>query len=161
MTTVAYRDGILAADTMVTYGATLIPFKYKKISKLPNGSLYGFSGNLEIGEIMKRRLINVGEHDGILEDSADLKGEAFEAIIVQPDGDLMFFENRTWIRLNIPYVAMGSGKEHAFGAMHVGASAKQAVKASIDLDPNTGGRVTWIVAPKWEGERSRVEQCWD
>lgn len=160
MTTVAYRDGILAADTQITYGATLLQGSYQKIHKLSNGALYGFCGSLEAGEFMRRHLIQVGKGKGHLED-IDLRDENYEAIIVQPDGKTYFFEKRIWSRLKLPYVAMGTGKEHAFGAMFVGASAKQAVKAAIKLDPNTGGKVKWVTCPNWEGERSYAEQRFD
>jgi ATP-dependent protease HslVU (ClpYQ) peptidase subunit len=161
MTTIAYRDGVLAGDTLLSYGPTQMPGHFRKVHKLGNGALYGFAGSAEVGEIMRRRLINIGQNDGILEDATDLKGEPFEAILVQPDGETFFFENRTWCRLEFPYVAMGSGKEHAMGAMHVGASAKQAVKAAITLDSATGGKVQWHECSKWEGDRSRAEQVFD
>jgi ATP-dependent protease HslVU (ClpYQ) peptidase subunit len=160
MTTVAYRDGILACDSLVTWGPTLMPCKMKKIHKLPNGALFGFCGSLELGEIMRRSLISIGQADGVLEDRRDLDKENFEGVLIQPNGETMFFENRSWIYLEVPYFAMGSGKEHAYGAMHVGASAKQAVKASKALDPGTGGRIHWLSIP-WDGERSYVEQRFD
>jgi hypothetical protein len=139
-----------------------MPCKLKKISKLPNGALFGFCGSLELGEIMKRHLINIGSNEGggVLEDRSDLDKENFEGIIIQPDGTTLFFENRTWIRLSVPYLAMGSGKEHAYGALYLGASSKQAVKAATVLDPNSGGKIITLSIP-WDGGSSYVEQCWD
>jgi ATP-dependent protease HslVU (ClpYQ) peptidase subunit len=162
MTTIAYRDGVLAADSQVTWGPTVMPCKIKKISRLPNGSLYGFCGTVELGEIMRRSLVEIGsaEGGGVLEDRRDLDKEAFEGVIIQPDGETLFFENRTWIRMDVPYLAMGTGKEHAYGALALGASAKQAVKAAVKLDPNSGGRVISLEIP-FEGKRSYVEQCWE
>lgn len=160
MTTIAYRDGILAADTLITYGTTLMPCKHKKIHKLPNGSLFGFCGSIELGEIMRRSLVNVGQSDGILEDRRDLDKENFEGILVSPDGQTLFFENRSWIPLEVPYIAMGSGKEYAYGALFLGASAKQAVKTAMALDSGTGGRLHSLTIP-WDNERSYVEQRLD
>lgn len=160
MTTVVYRDGVLAADTMITYGTTLMPGSTKKIHKLPNGALYGFTGSLEIGEVMRRHLVDVGQTSGVLEDRHDLKDENFEALVVQPDGTTLFFENRTWMILKLPYVAMGSGKDYAYGALELGASAKQAVKAAKALDANTGGRIVTLKAHAWKGSQSSVEQVW-
>ena len=157
MTTVVYRDGVLAADTQITYGATIMPCKVKKLTKLPNGSLFGYCGAVELGEIMKKSLIAIGQSDGVLEDRRDLDKENFEGILVQPNGDTLFFENRSWINVKVPYVAMGSGKEHAYGALACGASAKQAVRASILLDPGSGGKVQAISIP-WDKPQAYVEQ---
>jgi ATP-dependent protease HslVU (ClpYQ) peptidase subunit len=162
LTTIAYRDGILAADSQVTWGPTVMPCKLKKISKLPNGALFGFCGSLELGEIMRRHLIDIGsvEGGGVLEDRRDLDKENFEGVIIQPDGVTLFFENRSWIRLSVPYLAMGSGKEHAYGALDVGASAKQAVKTATKLDPNTGGKIISLSIP-WDKPRSYAKQQWE
>jgi ATP-dependent protease HslVU (ClpYQ) peptidase subunit len=160
MTTLVYRDGILAADTQITYGATLMPGKCRKVHKLPNGSLYGHTGSLEIGELMKRRLIKCCEEAEPV-DLHDIKTENYEGVLVGPTGQIMFYENYTWIGLDVPYVAMGSGKEHAYGALQMGASARQAVKAAMALDPGSGGKIQWLEIPYWEGERSLVEQVWE
>lgn len=157
MTTVVYRDGILAADTQITYGATIMPCKIKKLTKLPNGALFGYCGSVELGEIMKKSLINIGQSDGVLEDRRDLDKENFEGILVTPEGRTLFFENRSWVSVEVPYVAMGSGKEHAYGALALGASAKQAVRAAILLDPGTGGKVQAISIP-WDKPQAYVEK---
>jgi ATP-dependent protease HslVU (ClpYQ) peptidase subunit len=161
MTTIVYRDGILASDTQISYGSTLMPGSVRKIHKLSNGALYGFTGSLEVGEIMRRRVTKASDEDGPLEEEVDLKGEVFEAIIVQPDGQILCFENRIWMEIKCPYIAMGSGKDYAYGALHMGASAKQALKTAMTLDPATGGRIITLPAPLWGGQRSYCTQEWE
>lgn len=158
MTTIVYRDGVLVSDSRVSYGSTIIPGRVKKIERLSNGALYGFSGSVEIGEIMRRRVGKASDEMLPLEDEVDLRGEAFEALIIQPDGSVLCFENRTWMEFDCPYIAMGSGKDFAYGALHMGASAKQALKAAMAHDPGTGGRMVSLKAPDWEGERSYCEK---
>jgi len=154
MTTIVYRDGILAADSRVSYGSAIIPGTIRKVQRLSNGALYGFSGSVEVGEIMRRRVSKASDEMAPLEDEVDLKGESFEALIIQPDGGVLCFENRTWMEFKCPYIAMGSGRDFAYGALAMGASAKQAIKAAAALDPGTGGRIVSLKAPYWEGKRS-------
>jgi len=40
-----------------------------------------------------------------------------------------------------PYFAVGSGQQFATAAMYMGATAEEAVKVAMALDPNTGGDI--------------------
>lgn len=44
MTTIAYRDGILAGDSRITRGEVLLPAGQKKLFRLPDGSIAGTTG---------------------------------------------------------------------------------------------------------------------
>jgi ATP-dependent protease HslVU (ClpYQ) peptidase subunit len=155
MTTLVYRDGILASETRITYGSVTMPGKCKKIHRLPGGALYGFVGSLEVGEIMRRCLLSDNP-----EERPDLKGEAYEGLVITETGKVLFFENRAWIRLDLPYVAMGSGNSFAYGALAMGASAKQAVQAAMGLDAGSGGKVMTLELKGWKGQRSYAD-CYD
>ena len=157
MTTLVYRDGILAADSLITYGHTQMPGVAQKIHKLPNGDLYGFVGSLESGEIMRRWLVDEERQSRPI---GPMKTDNFEALIASQEDGLLFFEDREWVKIRVPYVAMGSGKEHAYGALQVGASARQAVLAAMKLDAGTGGKLKTLEVRNWKGDRSSVEQCW-
>jgi ATP-dependent protease HslVU (ClpYQ) peptidase subunit len=142
MTTLVYRDGILAADTQITYGSTRIPGHATKIHKLPDGSLYGFVGSLETGELMRRALLNPDP-----ENRPDLKVDTYEGIVLTATGKMLFFEDRGWIPLKLPYIAMGSGMHYAFGALAMGATASEAVKVAMKLDGGSGGKCKQL---KWK-----------
>jgi ATP-dependent protease HslVU (ClpYQ) peptidase subunit len=154
MTTIAYRDGILASDTQVTHGPTIMKSKCRKVFKLPDGSLYGHTGSLEAGELMRRSLVS-GEAP------PNLTSDAFDGIMIRPNGQTFFYENKAWVKLKVDFCALGSGKEHAYGAMAVGASAEQAVHAAITLDPVSGGRVQYVELEDYTKKHSYVEQLWD
>jgi len=53
--------------------------------------------------------------------------------------------------------AIGTGKEFALGAMHVGASALDAVSAARDLDVHTGGPLQWfsVTTPIKRGQQAK------
>lgn len=155
MTTLVYRDGILAAETQITYGSTIMPGGVRKIHKLKTGDLYGFTGSLEAGQIMLDWFRDPKPS------LPDIKTDKFEALLVSAKtGKLMFYESQDWIPLDLPYVAMGSGKEHAYGALLMGADAKQAVRVATKLDCNSGGKVNWLELKNWKGLRSHADR-WD
>ena len=49
-----------------------------------------------------------------------------------------FSQVGTWILLDSPYASIGSGSSFALGALSVGASPRDAVKAASKIDPFTG-----------------------
>jgi 20S proteasome alpha/beta subunit len=129
MTTIAYRDGILAGDTRVTTEDLVSPEKIRKVFKLRNGCLFAHSGDAEEGELLKRSIIKGGPMPKI-KDS--------DAICVMPNGDILFTEGLTWTKIVAPFVALGSGKQFAYGAMQYGASAADAVRVACKLDKHSG-----------------------
>jgi hypothetical protein len=153
MTTLAYRDGVLASDSQVTHGPSIMKGNYKKVYRLPDGCLYGHTGSLEAGELMRATLLEGSN-------PPNFSNEAFDAIMIRPNGWTYFYENKMWVRLKLDYSALGSGKEHAYGALAMGASARQAVEAAISLDPVSGGRIQSVELDKWKKDRSYVSQNW-
>ena len=134
MTTVAYRDGVLAGDTKVTEGETVVDDKQRKVYKLRDGCLYGFAGNLEDGLRLLRALRkDLDAHpSGLVE---------FSALLVYPDGEVGLYEGNTWVKQKGAYFAIGSGAVCALSAMDAGAGAVEAVKIGIKRDLRSGGRV--------------------
>lgn len=67
-----------------------------------------------------------------------------EGIILTTDGKIFsFFKDPTsWLIIDQPTYAIGSGSHFAMGVMATGASPLEAVKESIKLDPNSGFGVT-------------------
>jgi ATP-dependent HslUV protease subunit HslV len=63
-------------------------------------------------------------------------------VIFRNGGRIEVFEPSGTFSMSAPFYAMGSGKSEALGAMWAGATAEQAVRAAIDLDPSCGGDVT-------------------
>jgi ATP-dependent protease HslVU (ClpYQ) peptidase subunit len=156
VTSIVYRDGILASDSQMAAGNAIIPGGIKKIHKLPDGSLYAFSGPVELGHAM--RLYLMDPEDQTLPDFTGANHNAYSGLILSSDGQLLCYDTCCWYNLKLPYYAMGSGDAFAYGALAVGASAQQACKAAIGLDTNSGGRIRTVVWPQWKGKGSYVEQ---
>lgn len=138
MTTVAYRDGVLAADTL---GCSHIRRHCKKLHRVGD-SILGFSGNymdcLHFVRWFEKK-------DGPLtfanfrNDNSDAPDVA--AIVVCNGEAEKWTEHCQPTPIYEPFFAIGSGAQAAMAAMHMGASAKEAVKIAMLIDPHTAGEV--------------------
>lgn len=62
-----------------------------------------------------------------------------QGLVLTASGKLFQFDRPDkWLAVNAPYAAMGTGAPTALGAMHMGASPKQAVEAASKVCPFTG-----------------------
>lgn len=133
MTTIAYRDGVVAADTLITANG----MRAGEMAKIMRRGrlLVGFAGASRNFEAF-RNWLSAGM-------PGSFKSEGGNVFILAPgfppivwgDGDTPWRETaETW--------ALGSGEAAAMGAMQVGASAERAVQAAIALDVNCGGKIT-------------------
>lgn len=71
----------------------------------------------------------------------------FNCLIVEDDGSVFCFAKGYLMPVPGEYIAIGSGASFALGAMAMGATAEEAVRASARHDKNTGGVVTSISFP--------------
>lgn len=143
MTTIAYRDGVMASDTAVTLGDTLVGGIQKIFSV--NGHIIGASGGREAIVPLLKWI-----EDGM--DAANMPtfpaddDAGFYAIIVdraEPEKICYYWTTKKGTVIVDPieaeYFAVGSGKFLAMGAMAHGAGAQGAVRAAIKHDPHSAG----------------------
>lgn len=133
MTTIVYRDGVLAADTRMIAGTAIIG-SIAKIVRRDDGALCGGAGHASVVQAFQRWFLDGEEGDPPVEDETKM-------FVISPKGNVEMFEVDGTIEWRAPYFAMGSGKEFALGAMYAGASAEEAVKAAMKFDPYSGGKV--------------------
>lgn len=149
MTVIAYKDGIMAADTLVTANGSRCAhaLKFRKV----NGWLIGASGYFGAFKPIARWVEEGADLDkpvdwGKFEDSAGIVvspgGETYHVGTV---GGYLIEEHSPW------GVATGSGSEVARTAMYLGLSAREAVQVAIDLETGCGGLVTWASLTSDEG----------
>lgn len=154
MSTLVYRDGVIVAESQITSGNTIVPGSAKKIHRLGGGAIYGYVGSLELGALMKE-LIEQGA-----DEYPELADQNYEGLILGKNGEKLFYEGRGWYPLDLPYIAMGSGRDYAYGAMALGASAAQALKAAMTLDTGSSGKVVKLKWKHYKGGFSSVEEVW-
>lgn len=141
MTTIAYRDGIMAADSRA-YAGSKHPIGTKaKIHRLADGSLFGASSS-KVGQCDKlRRIVEERGVTATLDDDVPV-----QAIVVCPSGEIWYFNDNDSFSgpVDAEFIAIGSGEEYAHGAMMMGADAARAVEIAIACDPWTGGQVQML-----------------
>ena len=136
MTVICYRDGILAADRLITDGYSVRAGRESKIFKR-NSAFYGFSGSR--GDIARYCDWLFGP---ALLDQVPTLTEGISCIRVNAEG-VAYGGGKppVLLKLEAPFLSIGSGSHIALGAMWMGATAEQAVQAAIALDAGCGGPI--------------------
>lgn len=140
MTTIVFRDGIMAADTRAYSGAsTPIGFK-AKIHRLKDGSLMGVSSTIPGQAEAFINWVNDGSNMETIDQLGELK---LAAIVAMKDGNIIYFNDSPLPSGPIAgsFFAIGSGEQYALGALSCGATAEAAVTAAAQHDPWTGGEI--------------------
>ncbi len=136
MTTIAYRDGIMAADTQVTMEEiTSYGHKLHMIGK----ECIAVAGNCD-SEVYFLEWYSAGQK----KEDWPVEKMKFEAMVVDQWGDV-FYYNKTRARMSIthPFWSIGVGSKLAQGFMFQGMTALQAVRAVGEIEINTNEVVDW------------------
>lgn len=131
MTTIAYRDGVMAADSGGWIGDTVHPWT-QKLAKGKDGSLWGASGTAaEIFAFLDAVVESGDPRDWPRPNRGADGGASFIALRAARDGTLSLWGPDGVERFpGARYFAIGSGRDVAFGALWAGASYEDAIKAA-------------------------------
>lgn len=141
MTTIAYRSGVLAADTLISYN-TFTNGKREKIARAGKW-LVALAGAAWLRHPLEEWVAKDCPSDEVPAALIDHEDE-FAALIIDEQGTPHEFSNGYLVPIYADYTAIGSGSIFAIGAMAHGATAEEAVVAASKHDKNTGGPVTSI-----------------
>lgn len=138
MTTVAFRDGVLAADSFVTDETTAM--QVRKIVRLPKGDVAGGAGPLaEIVQALQWLAKGCKGDPPAMENAS---------ILFTVNG-VLHYAACGWPGVPVKgYAAIGSGAQGALVAMKLGMTAEQAVAAVIGVDYATGGEIEVLAYTK-------------
>lgn len=141
MTTVCFRDGYLAADTLISYNS-ITNGNRCKIAQC--GDFYvALAGPAFLRKALERWVAEGADPDDVPETLEKHNGK-FEAVVVNKVGNVFEYDNGQLLPICADYTAIGSGAMLAIGAMAHGASAEQAITAAAAHDKNTGGNVDFV-----------------
>lgn len=144
MTTIAYRAGIIASDTGIVMGGVIIRGGLHKICATPSGVLAGASGDA----VYCQQFIDwvmAGMDDTKIPTGVEEEEFIDRGMVISRDDVITVYEPRGWYKLHgVEFLAIGSGKPVAMGAMHRGASATEAVRVAMQYDINTTGDVDYL-----------------
>lgn len=145
MTTIAYRKGILAADSQVTFGGDAsgaikgtcqkLFRKTIKSGRKTRTVILATAGESSPGMVFVDWYGTGGARPDLLKDTD------FTCLVLEPDGLYEVDSLCRPERILAPFYAIGSGAKAALAAMHCGKSAREAVAIAAKLDPYTGGRI--------------------
>ena len=129
MTTIAYKDGVLAADS-ATSGDGIVVGHRRKIERI-RGQLVGAAGPIEEAEAFREWLKRGGRD----KDRPEGLEDEFAGIVVERDGRVVEYGKRLIpFGYEAPFYAIGSGAAIATGAMAAGSTATEAVKIACRFD---------------------------
>lgn len=137
MTTIAYRAGVMAADSRAYAGFNAALGQKTKIRRLDDGTLIGCSSNqVGLGEAVMDWYA-----DGADPAKAPKASETkFSLLAVMRDGQAYYASDNFLLSgpITAEFFAVGSGEGIAQGAMHAGASAELAVEIACRVDVWSG-----------------------
>lgn len=136
MTTIAFKDNVLVADSLSTAGWNRRG-TFEKI-RTHHGALYAGCGSVDC-VVQFFEWAETGEPRGF---KFAGKADDFAGLIVRfandvPDVFTVEESFKPW-RVTMPFVARGSGSEYALGAMVMGADALEACRVAAKFDLGTG-----------------------
>lgn len=144
MTTIATRNGIIAADSCTNCINAVFPSNLKLWKSKRTGSVFGFSGLEAAAELFKEWY----EADEDREKFPDWE-DTFTFLEVRKDGSYWtWFSEMVPIKCNVDFMAIGCGAHFALGAMAAGANAKEAVTIASKYDPYTSKPVVTMRTTK-------------
>lgn len=143
MTTIAYRDGIIAGDTQAQqHGLTRY---FKKVHRMDD-AIIGIAGNC--GDVTQfLDWWRDGHNMDRLPDFRIYRGDGdapdIQALVLQQDGLYLWTEHFQYSPVVQSFFAIGTGTQAALTAMHMGAPAVDAIRMAAQVDLFTGGEVEW------------------
>lgn len=132
MTTIAYKDGVIAYDSRATVGQAIIDDEFNK-HEFIDGVDYFYAG--KASDISRFALSYKAQ-----------KADKIDALVFAVDDGILYrvVSDDEFDKLKLDlnkHWAIGSGEDHALTAMDMGASAKEAIEMAMKRDCGTGGRV--------------------
>jgi 20S proteasome alpha/beta subunit len=132
MTTIAYRDGVLASDSRFIVNGWKQPYPAKKLFRMNDGTVCAVTGDYAVSVALVRWL------DSDQKEASPSLGEGGRVIHLIRDGEITVYEMSGSFEVRAEFAAWGSGSPAAHAAFHMGADAVKAVEIASLVDDGTG-----------------------
>lgn len=142
MTTIAYRDGVLAGDGLYHRGGWKMGNTHQKVWKTPDGRLVGICGDAaHVSKLVAWLLCPPRKRTT---ERPKLEKDTGTVVEVFGNGKARYYEHDYFHPVNDRYWSVGSGSIAALVAMDMGADAVRAIKIAAKRDDSTGGRISAV-----------------
>lgn len=135
MTTIAYKDGVIAYDSQISRGDVIVYDDYDKCL-IRDGVRFFCAGATADFAMLIDAYFGVKPSGPVDVSAMVLDGDSLMLVAVDNETGIW----KTKIRRDRPY-AIGSGMSYAFAAMDMGADAERAVEVAVKRDTGTGGTI--------------------
>lgn len=146
MTVIAYKDGIIAADSLLS-DRYVKGGSVRKVERNAQGWLAGAAGDAGPGMMFLREFKTARSPLVHKYSATELESEII-AMIVSPKGEIYLYSSGVVFPILDSYYAIGSGAGVALAVMGCGKSAAESVAAAIGLSPWLGGNVLCLKSKK-------------
>lgn len=132
MTVIAWDGKTLAADKQSTFCG--LPRTTTKVHRAKDGSLIGATGTTAVCAALR-----IWYDAGAVKADFPDKDKEATLLVAKPDGTLLLWDsNPTPIVIEDKFHAIGSGRDFAIAALHLGHSAREAVEVACKYDVYCG-----------------------
>ena len=151
-TTIAWDGTHLACDSQMTSGHRKLMCKGKFKRSDARHATLAAGGNVDVIDKIEEFWVKCDKPLAELKlPAADPESpvSTFQLLIVQDDGVALFYDSdlTSPVKMEAPF-AFGSGGDFALAALHMGASAADAVAVAEEIDIYCGGTIHVIRAPQ-------------
>jgi ATP-dependent protease HslVU (ClpYQ) peptidase subunit len=140
MTVIAFDGRTLAADKRVMcFGHATTTTKIERVSG--TGELLAISGSLDTGRALME-WYKRGQSRYDYPNNAEGDDCRTVLLVIHTDGSMSRYEREPFpMRIEETTTAMGSGRDYALAAMHLGHDARKAVEVACALDTGCGNGI--------------------
>lgn len=158
MTTIAYRSGVIAADSRETWESEAGGTTYSECEKLfrrrigKRDVVFGTAGGSYLGLVFIDWFGKMDKEPPSILRDAHLE-EDFDVLIL--DRGKVYTVNHLCRPVEVvsPFTAVGSGRKAALALMHAGCGAKRAVEIACKVDPFSAPPIYTMAMPEYQPKR--------
>lgn len=138
MTIICWDGKTLAADKRATYGGMICT-----VTKIQRAGDVLVGGSGEFPYVLAMiEWVRAGRVAADFPVDQRSKDDWQSILVIERDGTPSLYERTPYpVRYEQPFVAIGSGREYARAAMHLGCSATRAVEVAMALDSSCGNGI--------------------
>lgn len=137
MTTIAWDGATLAADKMST--SVNLATVTTKLWRHENMVFAGCGNTARLREMYE--WVRNGRVTADLPAFQHDDDKSVHVLLIEDGKPYLYEESHVPIAIEMPFFALGTGRDYAMAAMHLGKTAREAVEVACLFDPNSGNGV--------------------